>query len=382
MPRACIFCGRPGGLTREHAWPNWISEVLPHLKQPIPRTRFTRRRTTGEVYDRRERLERPLDKRVQQVCGPCNHEWMSNLEGRVRPILSPMLLGQPTTLGASEQALVAFWAVKTAMVLEYTQPTTQRGIPQVHRDYLYHRRQAPPTALVSLAAYNGPSIGPIYVQTNYTLQHVGLPLPPDDARPNAYAASFGIGELVFEILGYVIPANVEFVEGPATILIWPDPRPHVNWPPRYVLGSERELMELAMNLMSGRDVPGDPIKGENMGTNAGAGSTPQTSYRDETVQIGALAATVGRLEGLTFENCLITGPAILFIHPDWKIEIDSPVFEIPGGDIEAVFWEVDPYKQTVIGAIAVKDCVFRNCRFQGIGLASVRPVLDHIRNSM
>ena len=109
---------------------------------------------------------------------------------------------------------------------------------------------------------------------------------------------------------------------------------------------------------------------------------PKTAYSDETVYIGALAAGMSVLENLTFEQCEIVGPAILFINPDWKITLTSPSFGIPGGRFDDLVWEVPPSKNAVIGAVGVKDCTFRGCRFEGVGLAGAPVVIAHIRKAL
>jgi hypothetical protein len=56
------------------------------------------------------------------VCESCNHGWMSTLENESKPILNPLLHDVPAPLAAAEQAIVARWAMKTAMVFEAIAP--------------------------------------------------------------------------------------------------------------------------------------------------------------------------------------------------------------------------------------------------------------------
>jgi hypothetical protein len=49
------------------------------------------------------------------LCRPCNTDWLAPIEDRVKPILLPMMLGErAVVLDAAAQALLSFWAVKTA----------------------------------------------------------------------------------------------------------------------------------------------------------------------------------------------------------------------------------------------------------------------------
>jgi hypothetical protein len=93
--------------------------------------------------------------------------------------------------------------------------------------------------------------------------------------------------------------------------------------------------------------------------------TGTREFRDDVVRIGALTVNTTVLDGLTFQNCRIIGPAILvpqgstsIVHCGW----DAP-------DFAAVFWELDPSRTVVIGAIAVLNCTFSSCTFSGIGVA-------------
>jgi hypothetical protein len=44
---------------------------------------------------------------------------MSGLDGQVKHLLQPMMLGQPRTLSPQEQSTIATWAAMKSMVLEY-----------------------------------------------------------------------------------------------------------------------------------------------------------------------------------------------------------------------------------------------------------------------
>lgn len=56
--------------------------------------------------------------RHRVVCGPCNSGWMGGLEEEVRPIMLPLMLGQPATLTAKDQEVLARWLAMKIMVAE------------------------------------------------------------------------------------------------------------------------------------------------------------------------------------------------------------------------------------------------------------------------
>ncbi|MCS6897177.1 MAG: hypothetical protein NZM29_04325, partial [Nitrospira sp.] len=56
--------------------------------------------------------------KVGSVCHSCNNGWMSRLEGDVKPILTPMVLGNSVTLEAQQQERLTTWMTKCAMLYE------------------------------------------------------------------------------------------------------------------------------------------------------------------------------------------------------------------------------------------------------------------------
>jgi hypothetical protein len=86
-------------------------------------------------------------------------------------------------------------------------------------------------------------------------------------------------------------------------------------------------------------------------------------HRGEVIQFAALAGGETRLEGLTFTDCWIRGPAVL--APNDECEFRDPVFY---GTLEEIIWE-RPEGSGAIGAIHLHNCVFIDCTFANIGLA-------------
>jgi hypothetical protein len=89
------------------------------------------------------------------------------------------------------------------------------------------------------------------------------------------------------------------------------------------------------------------------------------TFRDEVVRIAELTVNSSVLEDLQFSNCRIIGPAVLVLLGDVTIVHCS--WDAPG--IDAVFWEVPPERNFVVGAVGVARCTFSNCRFEQIGIA-------------
>jgi hypothetical protein len=74
------------------------------------------------------------------------------------------------------------------------------------------------------------------------------------------------------------------------------------------------------------------------------------------------------LTGQTIEGRLVQGPGILF--PLGEGGFENCGWGAPDRDFEALLWEVDPdVRPVVVGAVGIRKTTFRNCDFEGIGIA-------------
>lgn len=137
MGKQCVFCGRSGSdvkITREHVFSDWISEYLNRRNESGTHFIFG----LDDAQQPAVWRDRYGQTKVKGLCSECNNEWLgAGLEGPVKGILGPMLLGRAVELSTDEQTLLAFWVAKTAMVSELLKP----GAPSVpERDYREIRR--------------------------------------------------------------------------------------------------------------------------------------------------------------------------------------------------------------------------------------------------
>jgi hypothetical protein len=143
----CAFCQQDRTLTKEHVWPQWLAGVLADdTPQPFVRA------AGGAVEDT---WAQPTFKQtVRAVCANCNSGWMSQLEARAKPVLSPMIRGIALHLSADTQKLIATWALKTAIM---AQCAAGEKITPVHDAlWLYHDQEPPDrNVIVILARYGG-----------------------------------------------------------------------------------------------------------------------------------------------------------------------------------------------------------------------------------
>ncbi len=93
--------------------------------------------------------------------------------------------------------------------------------------------------------------------------------------------------------------------------------------------------------------------------------TGNREFRDDVIRIAELTVTSFILEGLTFQNCRIVGPAVLI--PQGGVQIAHCSWDAPG--VDAIFWEIPPERTQIVGGVVVKDCTFSKCTFQMVGIA-------------
>lgn len=79
------------------------------------------------------------------------------------------------------------------------------------------------------------------------------------------------------------------------------------------------------------------------------------------------------IEGRTFTNCDIEGPAVMLVQDGNLFEGTN--FGPSGGDLRNMLFR--PMSgHTAIGAIPVRNCVFRNCRFHTLGITGGEDLLQ------
>ncbi len=147
----CIFCERGEPLvkiTKEHLLSRWVDDVLtPDLLGPDRSFERTTAGTDGTAVTKTWPTEVIAAVEAAVVCGSrpngCNGGWMSELDGQVRHLLEPMMLGKPRKLAPGEQLTIAAWAAMKSMVLEYFWGAEQVIVfPQTTRTFVFGQRRA------------------------------------------------------------------------------------------------------------------------------------------------------------------------------------------------------------------------------------------------
>jgi len=229
----CVFCSYPK-TTNEHVFPQWVLDVLPgegrvvHRWEAPPRSDGESREWTADV----------ITFTANVVCSKnCNSGWMSRLETDARPYLEPMIQGRGRTLYGRGRELVAFWALKTAMMIDFAQEETNRSVPLDDYPALYAAQTVLPSTFVWLA---GSDFG-----AGALAQHRTLDIRSGDHHAAGYGATVNVGHLVIQViradLGGGRAIDIVGRLGPALQRLWPAPRP-VIWPPKVLLTRQHVAM--------------------------------------------------------------------------------------------------------------------------------------------
>lgn len=172
---------------------------------------------------------------------------MSDLENEVKPLLLPMIEGRTVRLQRTEQALIAVWAAKTAMVLEAIDPAHMRAYQRAECAALRTLNAVPYRTSVWLAK----SIDPDCLFSAKTRHLDG------DATGaiKGTSTTIGFGHFVAQVFTIRLPDTVRATDGVSaharvgpwnevTRQVWPT-RASVSWPSAMGLNGELGLDALA-----------------------------------------------------------------------------------------------------------------------------------------
>ena len=152
---------------------------------------------------------------------------MSDLEGEVRPWLTPMLHGRGRTYHTGGLTVLATWAMKTALVIGSRAAT----MPRAPYEEFYRERRPSGSTAIWLGAFR-PTKHNLY-RTFVPVHIDGASAPPGET--NAYSVTFTVGYAVFHISGNESggesPYGIEDPLARSLRQIWPLPAAPVAWPP-------------------------------------------------------------------------------------------------------------------------------------------------------
>jgi len=176
---------------------------------------------------------------LKVVCQTCNSGWMSLQETAVRPILTPLIQGQPITLNADSQRILAAWITMKLMVIEHSQPN-DLSTPQAHRSFLFENKLPPTGWHIWLIKHSSEVWTNAYfrIANLMSLLSEGVVIPIDRSLPqNTQAQTLGIGQLAIQGISTSVSGlnfNVPPELRPTYRQVWPY-EGDIIWPPLVTL---------------------------------------------------------------------------------------------------------------------------------------------------
>ena len=232
-------------MSREHVLPRWLRDAVEVGDQPGTHI-------LGIDQERvREWQALPFTTQSRRVCLSCNTGWMARLEDDTRPILGP-LIGGPidTVLSVDQQAVATSWALKTAMCVQLISPREWWPIPQRHFAQLYESRDGRlplPGSYAWLGRYRAsrPQTRHLIQPLQIDAETKGLAHPPD-----AYAASFAVGEMAIQVVGRFSPTtDLTFEHGDHLVVKKHENTSRKNAPKMSVLARAHRLHDRLWDLL-------------------------------------------------------------------------------------------------------------------------------------
>jgi hypothetical protein len=245
--KTCVFCGTAEKLTAEHVFGDWLTGIgLP--RDPVrygagPLNRSPRDLGVGQ----------PFTRTVRDVCGPCNHGWMSNLEAIAARVLTPLILGKAGSISEDDSGAIAAWIQKTALVGMLLSSEAERargyGLPPGEYRALYALRAEPlPASQFWIGRYEGDRRLCSIWATPMTLRLDGL---PELELPQAYAMTIVLGDLLLQGVRFTSPQlRFDLKTAQGFPQLWP-PLGTMAWPPDGCVNDEDLLrVNKGLNLVT------------------------------------------------------------------------------------------------------------------------------------
>lgn len=266
----CIFCEAKTALTAEHSfWPNWAKKYLPaQPKGRHEKTLYLSSKSNPNIsglYKSKRHHGEVNVTTLRVVCGPhCNNGWMRECENITRPILAPLILGQPAVLSKDAQQKLAFWIAMKAMVSEFSEPFDV-ATPQQYRNQLMNTGQLPPGWIIFVGHVRGKNWRMGYhrhsAKFGITSADTGrIKANQSPLLRNTYSITVGIGELLIWAVAINAP-NIRY-QPPGYFArflrqIWPYQREFL-WPLGPIF-SDRDADTLCRTLHNAmRNIPWAP----------------------------------------------------------------------------------------------------------------------------
>ena len=258
-PKLCAFCGKPGKMTKQHIWPNWLKRI----RTPVA-TSHTQ--VMGEFLTFSPGSRRPPyraqthqghagSRKIKNVCQTCNNGWMSRIEEAAKDAALPLILDQECSLTPNHQRELARWFTLMTMMSEFTDPMTA-ALRRDDRRFLTDHLDPPPIFKMWIGRYIGRH------PEQHWCRHTGMSMSltadgsNDPSRCNTQTTTIVLGALCIHTYSSTVDPDFPGYMGAPIIQVWPVSDETIGWPP--VIGlSDEKIIALSESLAAHtKPVPG------------------------------------------------------------------------------------------------------------------------------
>ncbi|HEU5161338.1 MAG TPA: hypothetical protein VFU43_30375 [Streptosporangiaceae bacterium] len=226
--RECPFCQSNGPFSKEHIYPKWFLKEL---------------KSRGARFTRDGRVVKRFSGPTTRVCMDCNNNWMAVLEKNTKDVLLALVY-ETRLVDQREQAVLAFWAVKVALLLDAS--NSKPVVPRGFGHSLMIQKRPHRGMHVWVAAYNDGS--------DALAAHQWKIMAESDNEVIALCVTFAVGRVVFQVLIPFLEGTLAPLEdfGGSVLPIWPVQLDMIDWPPPYYFDRD-SLVALAKRVYDNRE---------------------------------------------------------------------------------------------------------------------------------
>ena len=220
-------------------------------------TRYMRISDRGEIELNKEYEKAPAKTKriwesgpvVKCACKACNSGWMQEMDEGVKPVLTPLALGQNGTVSIEGVQLLAAWATKIALVLDASQ---NPPVLDIELKRAFRNTFEPIKGSTIWAGAASPTVDRVRFRTS------GFVPSPGSGGVEGYVATFTVLHLVLQVFCPPPDLVVRRGSGFSKLMepIWPRSK-ELRWPPpqNSWLANEQEFEDLASSFESARPQP-------------------------------------------------------------------------------------------------------------------------------
>lgn len=178
----CVFCDGPG-LSKEHIWSDWITQILPEQTdlstQTIIGERLDTRAKTSiiEIRKLHQNKTKISQKVVRKVCTKCNNGWMGSVVNEAKNPALKMIEGEWNAITPDMQVAIGKWIQLACMMAEFTDPDNAAIPPASYKEF-YREKNLLKDWVIGISRYKGTEWFPI--RYHHTGKKAHSPTDPSD----------------------------------------------------------------------------------------------------------------------------------------------------------------------------------------------------------